>query len=64
MTFLTGPHAMDVLIEGDRRGGFLDSGGDRTHRLTIGYDAIERENWEAILQHHLQELGRRRGLFG
>jgi sporulation-control protein len=64
VTFLAGPHAMDVLIEGDRRGGFLDEGGDRTHRLTIGYDAVDRENWEEILRGHLHELGRRRGLFG
>lgn len=64
VTFLAGPHAMDVLIEGDRRGGFLDSGGDRIHRFTIGYDAVAHEDWESHVQHHLQELGRRRGLFG
>lgn len=64
VTFLAGPHSMDILLEGDRRGGFLDSGGDTVHRLTVGYDAIERENWEAIMRDHLHELGRRRGLFG
>lgn len=64
VTFLAGPHSMDILLEGDRRGGFLDSGGDTVHRLTVGYDAIQRENWEAIMRDHLLELGRRRGLFG
>jgi sporulation-control protein len=64
VTFLAGPQALDVLIEGDRRGGFLDAGGDRVHRLTIGHDAIDREDWESVLRHHLHELGRRRGLFG
>lgn len=64
VTFLTGPNGMDVLLEGDRRGGFLDAGGDRVHRLSIGYDVLAREDWESILRGHLHELGRRRGLFG
>lgn len=64
VTFLAGPYSMEVLLEGDRKGGFLDSGGDRVHRLTVGYDAIERENWEAIMRDHLHELGRSRGFFG
>lgn len=64
VTFLAGLHSMDVLIEGDRRGGFLDAGGDTVHHLTIGYDAIDTENWEEILRGHLEDMGRRRGLFG
>lgn len=64
VTFLAGPHSVDVLLEGDRRGGFLDAGGDRVHRLTVGYDAVDTEDWESTMRHHLQELGRRRGLFG
>lgn len=64
VTFLTFPHGMDVLLEGDRRGGFLHAGSDRIHRLSISYDAIQHEDWESIMQHHLHELGRRRGLFG
>ncbi|WP_219416250.1 sporulation protein [Pseudonocardia nigra] len=64
VTFLAGPHGMDVLLEGVRRGGFLDAGGDRVVRLSVAYDAVERTDWESALRHHLQELGRRRGLFG
>jgi sporulation-control protein len=64
VTFLVGPDTMDVLLEGDRRGGFLDAGGDRVHRLTVGYDAVDTEDWESIMRDHLHELGRRRGLFG
>jgi len=64
VTFLTGPHGMDVLLEGDRRGGFLDAGGDGIHRLSISYDAVAHEDWESIMRHHLHELGRRRGFFG
>ncbi|MGH3566444.1 MAG: sporulation protein [Pseudonocardia sp.] len=64
VTFLAGPEVLDVLIEGDRRGGFLDSGGDRVHRLSIPYHAIDHEDWESVLRQQLHELGRRRGLFG
>lgn len=64
VTFLAGPHGMEVLLEADRKGGFLDAGGDRVHRLTVGYDTVDTEDWEATMRHHLQELGRRRGLFG
>ena len=64
VTFLVGPDEMDVLLEADRRRGFLDPGGERVHRLSIGYEAIETENWEEIMRYHLHELARRRGLFG
>lgn len=64
VTFLAAPHGMEVLLEGDRRGGFLDAGGDRVHRLLVGYDSVEREDWAAVMRHHIHELGRRRGLFG
>ncbi|HXV93599.1 MAG TPA: sporulation protein [Pseudonocardia sp.] len=64
LTFLAGPHSMDVLLEGDRRGGFLDAGGDRVHRFTVGYDTVHQQDWESIMRQQLHELGRRRGLFG
>lgn len=63
VTFVAGPHGMEVLLEGDRRGGFLDSGGDRVHRLTVGYDAMGHD-WETEMRHQLHALGQRRGLFG
>lgn len=64
VTFLAGPHTIDVLIEGDRRGGFLDTGGDRTVRLTVAYDHLEQHDWTSEVRRHLEELARRRGLFG
>ena len=63
VTFLPGPHGMDVLIEADRKGGFLDSGGDRGHRFHVPYASVAHENWEEVLRGQLHELGRRRGLF-
>ncbi|MBC3191603.1 sporulation protein [Pseudonocardia sp. C8] len=64
VSFLAGPHAIDVLIQGDRRGGFLDAGGDRVARLTIPYDQLDRHDWASEMRGHLGELARRRGLFG
>jgi sporulation-control protein len=63
VVFLAGPHATDVLLVGDRRGGLFDGGGDTTHRLTVPHDALGHD-WESVLHGHLGELGRRRGLFG
>jgi len=62
VTFVTTPHSLEVLIEGDRRGGFL-SGGDHVLRMSIGHDVIETENWEAIVAENLQELAGRGGFF-
>ncbi|GAA4979806.1 sporulation protein [Pseudonocardia tropica] len=64
VSFLAGPHAMDLLLEGDRRGGFLDAGGDRIVRFTIPYDVLDAHDWAAEMRGHMAELARRRGLFG
>lgn len=64
VTFLSGPQGMDVLVEGDRRSGFRTAGGDRVHRLSVPYDALDRHDWTAVVHEHLEELVRRRGLFG
>lgn len=64
VSFVANPHSLEVLIEGDRRGGFLSAGGDHVQRLSIGYDSIDTENWEAIIGETLQELAHRGGFFG
>lgn len=63
VVFLARPHATDVLLVGDRRGGLFDAGGDTTRRITVPHDALGHD-WEAVLHGHLGELGQRRGLFG
>lgn len=53
--FLAGPSGMDVLMEMDKRGGFLRAGGDSMNRFSVGYDQLQAD-WETQLNHHLQQL--------
>jgi sporulation-control protein len=64
VTFLARQYDMEVILEGDRRGGLLADGGDRVLRLQMGYDEIQHGDVEAIMEQQLGELARRRGLFG
>jgi sporulation-control protein len=63
VTFISGPASMDVLLELDKRGGFLASGSDAYNRFTVQYAGAEQLNWEQWLHEHLQILTQRRGLF-
>jgi sporulation-control protein len=63
VTFISGPQSMDVLLELDKRGGFLTSGSDAYNRFTVQYAGAEQLNWEQWLHEHLQILTQRRGLF-
>lgn len=62
VTFLTSAAGTEVILEADRRGGFLSSGGDSVGRLTVT-DGDTGEV-EARLEEAIQALGRSRGLFG
>lgn len=62
VTFLTGPHQTEVILEVDKRGGFLTEGTDAIGRLTIGNEP--HGDLTGILDDAIQDLGRRRGLFG
>ena len=63
VTFISGPESMDVLLELDKRGGFLTSGHDAYNRFTVQYAGAEQLNWEQWLHEHLQALTQRRNLF-
>jgi sporulation-control protein len=64
VTFLTRPHELEVIMEGDRRGGLFTEGDDRVLRLVLDYPTIDSPALDRILDEQLHELGRRRGLFG
>lgn len=55
VVFLAGPNGMDVLLEMDKRGGFLRAGGDTMNRFSVGYDQIHLD-WENQLNDHLGRL--------
>ena len=62
VTFLTSAAGTDVILEADRRGGFLSEGGDSLSRLSL--DNEPSGDLEGDLERAIQDLGRRRGVFG
>jgi sporulation-control protein len=64
VTFLTRPHEIEVILEGDKKAGLFTEGDDRVRRLPMAYDFIDSGDLEGFLDEQLHELARRRGLFG
>ena len=62
LTFLAGPSQMDIILEADKRGGFLTEGHDAYSRFTVRY-GDRPEVVEQSLQHGLQAMAKRRGWF-
>lgn len=62
LTFIAGPRQMDVILEADKRGGFLTSGHDALNRFTVRYDA-DPGSADQALQRALEQMARRRGWF-
>jgi sporulation-control protein len=62
LTFITGPHQVDVILEADKRGGFLSSGHDSYNRFTVRHDDHPGAA-EQALQRGLEQMARKRGWF-
>ncbi|MEU3072656.1 sporulation protein [Streptomyces laurentii] len=45
VTFLAGPGGLDVVLEADRRGGFLSDGDDALSLFTVGHQDAGRTDW-------------------
>jgi sporulation-control protein len=60
LTFIAGPTSMDVLIELDKRGGFLSAGGDAYNRFTVDYASVDQQDWEGWLNQRLAAITSRR----
>lgn len=63
VTFLVDGAGMDVVLEADRRGGLLSSGGDSLSRFRVGHHDTDRHALAGALHQQLQALGARRGWF-
>ncbi|MCW2898314.1 MAG: SpoOM family protein [Streptosporangiaceae bacterium] len=63
VTFVAGPHSMEVVLELDKRGGVFTEGHDSFGRLTVDYATVEHTDWERQLDGYLQHAGRRHGFF-
>jgi sporulation-control protein len=64
VTFLTRPHEIEVILEGDKKAGLFTEGDDKVRRLPLPYDLIDSPDLDRILDEQLHELARRRGFFG
>lgn len=60
LTFLTSPAGVEVLLEGDRKGGLFTGGTDRLVRVRVGHDGA---GLDAAVEAGLRELGQRRSFF-
>ncbi len=59
LTFVTNPHGVDVVLECDKRGGFLTPGQDVFGRYQVGHAEAERADWAQVVDGWLQEtIGR------
>ena len=56
VTFLTRPDAMDVILEIDKRGGFLGGSTDQVTRFTVGFDQLDAFDWTTALNQYLAQL--------
>lgn len=59
LTFVTNPHGVDVVLECDKRGGFLSPGHDVFGRYQVAHADAERSDWVQVVDGWLQEtIGR------
>ncbi|GAA3388011.1 sporulation protein [Cryptosporangium minutisporangium] len=56
LTFVAGPHAVDVVLEVDKRGGLFSGGADTFHHLRIDYATAGNTDWAGYLDGWLQQL--------
>jgi len=63
VTFVAGPHSMEVILELDKRGGMFTEGHDSFGRFTVDYAGLDQTDWEGRLDGFLQQASRRRGFF-
>jgi sporulation-control protein len=56
LTFIARESSMDVLLEIDKRGGFLSAGHDSYNRFTVDYAEAQRLDWESWLDQRFSAL--------
>ncbi|WP_320064815.1 sporulation protein [Micromonospora sp. RTGN7] len=56
LTFVTSQRGIDVILECDKRGGFLSAGHDVFGRYTVAHTDAERTDWAQVVDGWLQEL--------
>ncbi|MEU3855643.1 sporulation protein [Streptomyces sp. NPDC029554] len=64
LTFLAGPGGMEVVLEADRRGGFLSPGHDTLSRFTVSHDRVEHQDWPALVDGWIHQSVEHRASYG
>ncbi|WP_428961243.1 sporulation protein [Micromonospora fluostatini] len=55
LTFVTNPHGVEIVLECDKRGGFLTPGHDVFGRYTVSHADAERPDWVQVVDGWLRE---------
>lgn len=63
LSFVTDEHAMDVVLEMDKRGGLFTEGSDTYRKFEVGLHNWQETDWAAYLNQWLSEVGSRRNWF-
>lgn len=61
LTFVTNPHGVDVVLECDKRGGFLNPGHDVFGRYQVSHAEADRPDWVQVVDGWLGETVGRYG---
>ncbi|MGK5443516.1 sporulation protein [Micromonospora sp. URMC 105] len=61
LTFVTGPHGVEVILECDKRGGFLSAGHDMFGRYTVSHADADRLDFAQVVDGWLRETTSRYG---
>ncbi len=64
LTFLANPGGMEVVLEADKRGGFLSPGHDALTRFNVSHEGVGHQDWPAIVDGWIQQLVEHRGAYG
>ncbi|MET9760547.1 sporulation protein [Streptomyces sp. NPDC006372] len=64
LTFLANPGGTEVVLEADKRGGFLSSGHDALTRFSVSPEGVEHQDWPAIVEGWIRQLVEHRASYG
>ncbi|KPI09214.1 SpoOM family protein [Actinobacteria bacterium OK074] len=64
VTFLANPGGMEVVLEADKRGGFLSAGHDTVTRFTVGHHDVHTRDWNTEVDGWIRQLLEHRSAYG
>ncbi|MER7011890.1 sporulation protein [Saccharopolyspora sp. NPDC000359] len=64
LTFITGPHGMDVVLEADKRGGLFTPGQEAFGRIHVTHDEALTTDWARHITSWLEQVIEHRGAHG